>query len=350
MTKQVAEAFDIESLFQLPYHVVGQTLATRQLIQSVASHLLSLSRPLVLVFTGPSGHGKTEVACRVADLLSVDRMHIDCTEMQTGVDLFGPRPPISGHEDGSQLNNFLDEHNGRRSVVILNEFDKTTDSVRKAMLSVLSTGRYRNRVSSKLLDCSETIWIMATNYGEEAIKRFWDENLVDNPEEWQFPAPSRVLQTELRRSLIEAFGSPFTGCVFSLIPFLPFTTDEKAVLAYTFMRKLRTETRGPIDVRSRHSVDHADLQFLNDGQIAKHIVKLGYAPESGARSLENEVISQVTDKLMGAKLTGVVPGVQVDETMLVRYDVRIVDGVDGEQELEIEKAGMTRLQLREQDS
>ena len=350
VTKQVAEAFAIENLFKVPYHIVGQLPATQKIIGTLASYVMMNSRrPLVLLFAGPSGHGKTEVACRIGGLLSLDILHVDCTEMLIGWDLFGPKSPMSGYKDGSPLNNFLSQHDGCRSVVFLDEFDKTTDWVRKAMLLVLDTGHYRDRRDNRRLDCSKTIWIMATNEGEEEIQRFWDEHLFGKPEERQLSAPLRILQARLKRSFIDKFGAPLTGSVSSIIPFLPFTLNEQAVVAYTFMRKLREETRGPIDVGANRFVGHSHLNFLDDGQIAKHIVDQGYIPEIGARSLDSEVISQVKQQLMEVVREGEEQIEDTaDATKLMKYDVRVVDGLEGEQELEVKKAGMTRLQLRAQ--
>ena len=349
VTKQVAEALDIVNLFQVPYHIVGQLSAVQQLIGQLTSYLMMSShRPLVLLFAGPSGHGKTEVACQVGDMLSLDRLHVDCTEMERESDLFGPKAPYRGYEQGSPLNSFLAEHTGRRSVVFLDEFDKTTNDVRKAMLLVLDSGHYRNRINSKQLDCSKTIWIMATNHGEEDIRRFWDENLVGQPEERQLSAPLRILEAQLKRRFIDAFGSPLTGRVSSIIPFLPFTKNEQAAVAYTFMRKLKEKARKPIDVDANRFVGHSHLNFLDDGQIAKNIASLGFIPETGARSLHNEVNAQVEQRLARVVLQGHERIENTtDETKLSRYDVRLVDGLEGEKELEVKKAGTTRLQLRE---
>ena len=341
VAKQVAEAFEIEHLFQLPYHIVGQLPAIQELTNTLTSYLLMNSRrPLVLLFAGPSGHGKKEVACRIGASQSLDIMHVDCTEMETESDLFGPKAPKSGYERGSPLNNFLVEHDGCRSVVLLDKFEATTDSVRKAMLSLLDTGHYRNRIDNKQLDCSKTIWILATTHGEGEITGFWNKYLVE-PEERHLSAPIRILQAQLNRSFIDAFGAPLTGRVSSIIPFLPFTKTEQAVVAYTFMRKLKNKAREPINVGAKRFVGHSHLNFLDDGQIAKHIVSLGYTPETGARSLQNVVISRVEHKLAGVVLKGNERIEDtVDETKLSRYDVRLVDGLDGEKALEVKKAGI----------
>lgn len=91
--------------------------------------MFDITTPLVLLFTGPRGHGKTELAKRMGSLLSLDIHLVDCTGMKFETDLFGPKPPYQGHEQGSPLNNYLAENVGQRKVVFLDEFEKTTAEV-----------------------------------------------------------------------------------------------------------------------------------------------------------------------------------------------------------------------------
>ena len=139
--KQVAKAWNVTSLLEMAYHLVGQPRATSSVMSSILTHLsLNRSRPLVLVFCGPSGHGKTELANQMASLLSCPYKAVDCTEMKHETDIFGPKFPYSGASEGSVVNNFLGENNTRRSVVFLDEFEKTKEEVWDALLLPFDTG------------------------------------------------------------------------------------------------------------------------------------------------------------------------------------------------------------------
>ena len=122
---------------------------------------------------GPSGHGKTEMARNMGNLLGLAIIQVDCTEMEIEKDLFGAKPHWQGASTESPLNQFLVEHAGARSVVFLDEFEKTTHEVRQALLLVLDSGFYKSRIDNNQIDCSRTIWIMATNHGEVQIRWFW---------------------------------------------------------------------------------------------------------------------------------------------------------------------------------
>lgn len=99
-------------------------------------------QPLVLLFAGPSGHGKTELARNLGRLLSLNLQNVDCTNLSRESDLFGPWRPYQGWQDGSVVNNYLASHNGQRCIVFMDEFEKTKDEVRQALLLPFHSGTW----------------------------------------------------------------------------------------------------------------------------------------------------------------------------------------------------------------
>ena len=83
----------------------------------------------MIAFAGPSGHGKTEMARHMGGLLSVDMTAIDCAQMKSDVGLFRSTAGYHRSEEGSQLNNFLAQHDGKHAVVFLDEFNKTNEEL-----------------------------------------------------------------------------------------------------------------------------------------------------------------------------------------------------------------------------
>ena len=184
-TLQIAKAIAMMPLFEVPYQIIGQQEGTKTVIDSVVNLYMSgRNRLLVLLLTGPSGRGKTELARNMRSLLSLNSMFVDCARMKHETDVFGPQAPYHGCEEGFPLNNHLVEHAGQRSIAFLDEFDNTTEKVHKAMLLLFEDGWYHDRrEANKHVDCSKTIWILAVNVGIEIVFKFRFGSLKDATEQ-----------------------------------------------------------------------------------------------------------------------------------------------------------------------
>ncbi|KAL8896878.1 MAG: hypothetical protein Q9207_007493 [Kuettlingeria erythrocarpa] len=404
--KQVAEAFSLTPLFEIPYQIIGQRLAAKTVQEWLMSHALHhIDMPLVLLFTGPSGHGKTELAKRMGELLSLPLVKIECTHLRFETDLFGAQAPYQGHQTGSVVNNFLTEWTGQKAVVFLDEFDKMDHDVYKSLLLLFDEGkedsfaflllcfrcetwntfctsapkwlftsltvlasRFQSlhpayfldmlthrilgfymdrRPAGKTLDCTKIIWILASNQGEELIQKFWDDNLADKPEHHQLMVPLAPLQQSLERSFHSTLGAPLTGRLSAIIPFMPFSPEERAVTTYKFMRKLFEESRKPINVQEKQLARRIFLNFVDDGALASHIAQKYYFAELGARSLLKGVNMQILHKLTSAFLQN---GSEVTDTMndksLECYDIRVEDLKGAFKDVTVKANGTKSVQKR----
>ena len=54
--------------------------------------------------------------------------------MKFETDLFGPSAPYVGYEKGSLLNNFLARMSGKKAIVFLDEFEKSSTAVMNSLL------------------------------------------------------------------------------------------------------------------------------------------------------------------------------------------------------------------------
>jgi ATP-dependent Clp protease ATP-binding subunit ClpB len=88
----------------------------------------------------PSGHGKTELARNFGNMLNVKFCPIVSTKLTHDGDVFGSSAGLAEHGDGSQLNNFLAENSGQRSVALVDKFCQSTEAVYKTLLEVLDAG------------------------------------------------------------------------------------------------------------------------------------------------------------------------------------------------------------------
>ena len=94
----------------------------------------------VMLFAGPPGHGKTELATQLGKLVvssEESSIKIQCETLETKWELQGNIGNLchlwtagsalgyQGNDKGSPLNNFVGTHNGKDGVVVLDEFEKT---------------------------------------------------------------------------------------------------------------------------------------------------------------------------------------------------------------------------------
>lgn len=347
--KQVAETFNLTPLFEIPYQIIGQRLAAKTVSEHLLSHALhQIDTPIVLLCTGSSGIGKTELSKQMGELLSLPFLKVDCTHLHYETDLFGAQAPYHGWQDGSPLNNFLTDCNGQKAVVFLDEFDKMDRSVYKSLLLPFDEGFYKDRrEQGKPLDCSKIIWVLASNQGEAIIQQFWDDHLADKPEHHQLMVPLDSLRHSLERSFHVTLGAPLTGRLTAIIPFMPFSIEERAVTTYKFMRKVFNESRKDINVQDKQLARHLYLNFVDDGQLASHISEKYYFPELGARSLQKGVNTQILHRLTSAFLEN---GDEITDEMnskpLECYDVRVEDLKGGFKEITVKANGTKSVQRR----
>ena len=331
--KQSSIVHGITSLFEAPYHIIGQQQATTQVMDCVMDHYdFDKDKPLILLFTGPSGHGKTELAKNMGRLLSLDTFYVDCTPHEKETDMFGPKAPYLGYEKGSSLNNHLVKMAGQRTVIFLDEFDKTTDEVHRAMLLLFESGSYCDRrESNKEVDCRRVIWILAANFADEIIKDFWATYIEDQSDQEREKAPFRQLQNSVKCLVKYTIGAPLTGRITSVVPFLPFTEAEAAVVAYKFMREIGQKVRNPISTRSGDLKRHVFLHFVDDGKLASYLAKKEYEVDLGARSLATAVAQDVrrvfrqTFDEHDSEVTD-----EMNEGPLENYNVRLANELEGD--------------------
>ncbi|KAI2470818.1 P-loop containing nucleoside triphosphate hydrolase protein [Annulohypoxylon bovei var. microspora] len=302
---------DAEEVFGLHQMIVAQSIATRWLQRKLLVYLAMQKRkPLVLVFAGPSGHGKTELARKFGELVSLDLQVVDCTIFKHDNELFGPRPPYEGHKDGSPLNNFLVGQNGKRSIVFMDEFEKTSKDIHNTLLLPFQDGRYEDRRNGKIIDCSKTIWILATNKLDDSIHSFCSEN-----EEILFRSEDEQVQDrlvgklcrELRKEFIGHFDAPLARRITEILPFLIFSSPQEAsVIVHKALMDLETEVtrrvRLSLSKEGDIYVGNISIRIKKDASVCSTIAEDGYDKKTGARSIFQAVERMVQDPLISQYL------------------------------------------------
>ncbi|VBB73884.1 Putative protein of unknown function [Podospora comata] len=344
----IAKKHSATGLLGVHYFLVGQTQACQSLVEIFMAQLaLGADRPIILLFAGPSGHGKTELAQNMGKPLSLDLQTVDCTNLRTSMDLFGPFFPFAGYDQGSVVNNFLDEHKNQRSIVFLDEFEKTEPNVQEALLLPFQSGLYLDRRNQQSVDCSKTIWILATNAFDDTILSFCKTHYrelftntvgLDKRASHQVRALGKELSAMIKKEAIGKFGAPLTGRITSVIPFLTFSPTEQAPVACKEMDRLGRKLARPVK-----------LQIPFSYSVCKAMASQGYDEQLGARSIINTVDSEVALPLITQYLAAREEISEDDEescfTITVDADLGMIEVVE-KQETLLDEVGLILNSLR----
>ncbi|XP_041918888.1 caseinolytic peptidase B protein homolog [Alosa sapidissima] len=296
---------------RLKEHMIGQEGAINTVAAAIRrkeNGWYDEEHPLVFLFLGSSGIGKTELAKQVARYMHKDIkkgfIRMDMSEFQEKHEVakfIGSPPGYVGHEDGGQLTKRL--RDCPNAVILFDEVDKAHPDVLTIMLQLFDEGRLTDG-KGKTIECKGAVFIMTSNVASEDIaqhalglRREAQEQsrrrLADNLEEVQKSSQitiSKQFKEEVIRPILKAHfrRDEFLGRISEIVYFLPFCHAE---LIQLVNKELNFWAK---KAKQRHNIT-----LLWDPPVLD-LLAGGYNVHYGARSIKHEVERCVVNQLAAA--------------------------------------------------
>ena len=284
----VAEDDDYQRLESLAprmlSQIYGQDEAIRQVVESVQmsrAGLLDDNKPLAsLLFVGPTGVGKTEVARVLAKELGIELIRFDMseyTEKHTVAKLIGSPAGYVGYEDGGLLTDAI--RKSPNAVLLLDEIEKAHQDIYNILLQVMDYARLTDNKGRKA-DFRNVILIMTSNAGAQ----FAGQTIGFNHN----VSRGEAMMKQVKRVFKPEFINRLSGTVV-------FHDMDKQMATLILKKKLR-------ELETKLEAKHVEMSLTTEA--FEHLLKEGYTQEYGAREMDRVIAQQLKPLLMREILFG----------------------------------------------
>ena len=280
--------------------IYGQDEAIQQVVEAVQlskAGLLDDNKPLAsLLFVGPTGVGKTEVARVLAKELGITLQRFDMseyTEKHTVAKLIGSPAGYVGYEDGGLLTDAI--RKTPNCVLLLDEIEKAHQDIYNILLQVMDYARLTDNKGRKA-DFRNVILIMTSNAGAQFAGQA------------NIGFTGKVSRGEaMLKQVKKTFKPEFINRLSGTVVF----NDMDEQMATLILRKKLGELQEKLTAKQV-------VMTLTDEAFAQ-LLKEGFTREYGAREMDRVIAQRLKPLLMREILFG-----------SLRQGGKVRVGIDGE--------------------
>ena len=279
--------------------VIGQNEAVEAVSRAIRRArvgLRGLNRPIAsLVFSGPTGVGKTELAKALAASVfgseeSMIRLDMsEFMESHTVSKLIGSPPGFVGYNEGGQLTEAV-----RRkpySVILLDEIEKAHPDIFNIMLQVLDEGKLSDS-KGREVSFKNTLIIMTSNIGSKVIEKGGGGLGFELSGDDGMTSRYNNIRNLVNEEMKQFFRPEMINRIDEIIVFRQLTKDEVKEIAEILLKQVSTRL-----------VDR-QLSFKLTDAFKERLVDEGYDQRYGARPMRRAIARLVEDHLAEAILSG----------------------------------------------
>ena len=265
--------------------IYGQDEAIRQVVESVQmsrAGLMDDNKPLAsLLFVGPTGVGKTEVARVLSKELAIALIRFDMseyTEKHAVAKLIGSPAGYVGYEDGGLLTDAIRKN--PNCVLLLDEIEKAHEDIYNILLQVMDYARLTDN-KGRHADFRNVVLIMTSNAGAQFASQAsvgFNGNV----------SRGDAMMKQVRKTFKPEFLNRLSGAVV-------FRDMDKQMATLILQKKLR-------ELESKLQTRQVTMEL--SPEAFEYILKEGFTTEYGAREMDRVISQKLKPLLMREILFG----------------------------------------------